>query len=135
MATNASESNQTSTGKHNDLCYRYAIRYGITSMFLQLLLQQGHQQNVVRSPVLTTVKGNIVQQIPVQQQQLQQQAGQQTQQQQGQQNVMHSPSQQLINAAILPNASGGGSVTVWQRRPDQSKYSFEILLIEVYVDD
>lgn len=92
----------------------------IISFIFQLLLQQGHQQNVVRTPILTTVKGNIVQQIPVQQQQ-QLQAGQQVQQQQqGQQTVMHSPSQQLINTAILPSASGGGSVTVWQRRPDQS---------------
>lgn len=88
-------------------------------------MQQGHPQNIVRTPVLTTVKGNIVQQIPIQQaqqqqlqQQPQQQQPQQAPQQPTQQTIMHSPSQ-LINATIVPNS--GGSVTVWQRRPDQSK--------------
>lgn len=68
--------------------------------------------------MVTSVKGNIVQQIPVQQQPTQPQQGQQ--QPQTPQSIMQSPSQQLINAAILPNAAGGQPVAVWQQRTDQS---------------
>lgn len=90
----------------------------------QILRQQpGQPPNIVRASMLT-MKGNVPQ-IPMQQQALQQP-------QQVTQQVMQSPrqspqagiaghQQQIINAALLPNAAGGQSVTVWQRHGDPSK--------------
>lgn len=74
---------------------------------------------------MLAMKSNVIPQIPLQQQTLQQQ-------QQVTQQVMQSPrqspqggisghQQQLINAALLPNATGGQSVTVWQRHADPSE--------------
>lgn len=96
-------------------------------MFVVQLRQQQQQlsnqpQGMVRTQMLTTVKGNIVQQIPLQQAaqaQIQQQS-QQQQQQQPQPTIMQTAQgQQLVNATILTNANGGQPVTVWQRRTDQ----------------
>lgn len=88
----------------------------------------GQPSNAVRASMLA-MKSNVIPNIPVQQQAMQQQ-------QQVAQQVMQSPrqspqggiaghQQQLINAALLPNAAGGQSLTVWQRHADPSEYLSE----------
>ena len=88
--------------------------------------QTNQSQGMVRTQMLTTVKGNIVQQIPLQQgaqAQVQQQS--QQQQQPPQPTIMQTAQgQQLVNATILTNANGGQPVTVWQRRTEQGIFSF-----------